>query len=130
MGQALFIMAKRFTDTDKWKKGFIKRLPPEYKLLWFYILDDCSRSGIWDVDMDIARLRTGCLTLDNEKAVELFGDMIHPFDNGEKWFIKKFPIFQYGHLKPDHYFHKTIISELTEKNLYTMSQDHLYDISF
>ena len=35
-------MAKRFTDTDKWKKGFIKRLPAKYKLLWLYILDDCN----------------------------------------------------------------------------------------
>ena len=36
-------MAKRFTDTDKWKKGFYKKITNlKYKLLWLYILDDCN----------------------------------------------------------------------------------------
>ena len=26
-------MAKRFTDTDKWKKGFMRNLPTKYKIL-------------------------------------------------------------------------------------------------
>ena len=39
-------MAKRFTDTDKWKKGFIRNLPTKYKLLWLYILDDCNHAGV------------------------------------------------------------------------------------
>ena len=38
-------MAKRMTDTDKWKKGFIRSLPSKYKLFWLYILDDCDPFG-------------------------------------------------------------------------------------
>ena len=43
-------MAKRFTDTDKWKKGFMKSLSTKYKLLWLYIVDDCNHAGIKGVD--------------------------------------------------------------------------------
>ena len=47
-------MAKRFTDTDKWKKGFIRNLPAKYKLLWLYILDDCNHAGVWETDFEVA----------------------------------------------------------------------------
>ena len=120
-------MAKRYTDTDKWKKTFIKKLPPEYKLFWLYILDDCTVSGIWDVDIEIARIRTGCPDINVDDALAHFGDMVYPFEGGEKWFICKFPHFQYNHLRPDHFFHKKIIAELTEKGLYDKSQEHIYN---
>ena len=31
-------MAKRFTETGKWKKKWIRQLDPKYKLFWFYLL--------------------------------------------------------------------------------------------
>jgi hypothetical protein len=52
-------MAKRLTDTDKWKKPFIKELPVEYKLFWLYILDDCDHAGVWQVDVEVAEIRLG-----------------------------------------------------------------------
>lgn len=53
-------MAKRFTDTDKWKKPYIRGLSPAHKLLWFYVTDDCDIAGLWIVDIEIAEIRTGC----------------------------------------------------------------------
>ena len=47
------------TDTDKWKKRFLRELKPQHKLLWFYILDDCNHAGIWDVDIEVASIRVG-----------------------------------------------------------------------
>ena len=61
-------MAKRFTDTDKWKKGFIKNLPAKYKLLWLYILDDCNHAGIWDTDFEVASIRIGRKINEKEAA--------------------------------------------------------------
>ena len=52
-------MAKRMTDTDKWKKRFIRELKPKHKLLWLYILDDCNHAGIWEIDLDVASIRVG-----------------------------------------------------------------------
>ena len=92
-------MAKRMTDTNKWRKGFIKSLPSAYKLFWIYLTDECDHAGIWHVEMDIAQIRTG-EDLDIGKAIELFGEKIVPFDRGEKWFLPDFIDFQYGELKP------------------------------
>ena len=49
-------MAKRMTDSDKWKKGFIRGLAPKYKLFWLYILDDCTHAGIWETDFEVASI--------------------------------------------------------------------------
>lgn len=87
-------MAKRFTDTEKWKKPFIRSLKAPYKLLWLYICDDCDHSGIWQVDIEVAEIRIG-EKLDGKKAIQLFGDKIIPLDNGSKWFIPSFIEFQY-----------------------------------
>lgn len=64
-------MAKRFTDSGKWKKQFIKGLSPKMKLLWFYILDDCDHAGIWEVDLEVASLRIGENITYNEAFVAL-----------------------------------------------------------
>ncbi|MEK0423644.1 MAG: hypothetical protein RLZ95_1554, partial [Bacteroidota bacterium] len=87
-------MAKRFTDTEKWKKPFIRSLKAPYKLLWLYICDDCDHSGIWQVDIEVAEIRIG-EKLDCKKAIQLFGNKIIPLDNGSKWFIPSFIEFQY-----------------------------------
>ncbi len=88
-------MAKRLTDTDKWKKPFVRGLQGAYKLLWFYICDDCDHAGIWQVDLDVASLRIG-ENITQEEAEKQFGDKIVPFDGGEKWFIPDFINFQYS----------------------------------
>lgn len=110
-------MAKRFTDTEKWKKPFIRGLQGPYKLLWLYICDDCDHAGIWQVDMDVASIRIG-ETLDKEKALASFGDKIVIFDNGHKWFIPSFLEFQYpSGLNPDNRAHSSIIHLLEKYNL-------------
>lgn len=44
-------MAKRFGDTDIWKKQrWFRKLNPEYKLAFCYIKDQCNHAGIWKVD--------------------------------------------------------------------------------
>jgi hypothetical protein len=89
-----YFMAKRFTDTEKWKKPFIRNLKASYKLLWLYVCDDCDHSGIWQVDIEVAEIRIG-EKLDGKKAIELFGDKIILLDGGAKWFIPSFIEFQY-----------------------------------
>ncbi len=106
-------MAKRFTDTDKWKKPFIRGLEAPYKLLWLYILDDCDHSGMWQVDIEVAEIRLG-ETLTIEKAKEFFAEKIQIFDDGEKWFIPDFIEFQYGKLNEENRAHKSVINLLSK----------------
>jgi hypothetical protein len=87
-------MAKRFTDTEKWKKPFIRGLQAPYKLLWLYICDDCDHAGIWQVDIEVAQIRIG-ETINEAEALEIFGDKIVTLNGGTKWFIPSFVEFQY-----------------------------------
>lgn len=109
-------MAKRFTDTDKWKKPFIRNLPTKYKVFWFYIIDECNHAGVWQVDMPVAEIRTGEKLFEWE-AIKLFGDKIIVFDDEEKWFIPSFIEFQYGELKQTNRAHESVITILTKYNL-------------
>lgn len=110
-------MAKRFTDTEKWKKPFIRGLQGAYKLLWLYICDDCDHAGIWQVDMDVAQIRIG-EKIDLNEAIEIFGDKIIIFDKGNKWFIPSFIEFQYpSGLNPDNRSHNSAIILLEKYKL-------------
>ena len=104
------------TDTDKWKKRFLRDLKPQHKLLWFYILDDCNHAGIWDVDIEVASIRVG-EELIYDMLPQAFLDKIVIFDNGDKWFIPEFIDFQYGELNPNSNVHKSVIALLEKYNL-------------
>jgi hypothetical protein len=109
-------MAKRFTDTDKWKKAFVRSMKAPYKLLWLYILDECDHAGIWHVDLEVAQIRTGeKLKLDT--ALSVFKNKIIVFDGGDKWFIPDFISFQYGELNPANRAHNSVIQLLKKYNL-------------
>lgn len=109
-------MAKRMTDTDKWKKRFVRELSPQHKLLWFYILDDCNHAGIWEVDLEVASIRVG-FDLSHDNLPSSFGEKVISFDNGDKWFIPDFIDFQYGELNPNSNVHKSVITLLEKYNL-------------
>ena len=105
-------MAKRFTDTNKWKKPFIRSLELPYKLFWFYILDDCDHAGIWEVDIEVAEIRTGC-KIDEKKALQFFGERVLVI-NKNKWFFPDFIEFQYGELNPANRLHKSVLDLLSK----------------
>ena len=104
-------MAKRFSDTDKWKKGWIKKLTPGEKLVWVYLLDNCNHAGIWDVEIEVAETRLG-IKINPIEVIKAFGDKIKVIDNGNKWFITNFISFQYGILNPLNRAHKSVIDIL------------------
>lgn len=106
-------MAKRLTDTDKWKKPFVRGLDAPYKLLWFYILDDCDHAGVWQVDEDVAKIRVD-QSIDFIIAKDLFKEQIQIIDNGNKWFIYDFVEFQYGTLNPENRVHKSVLDILNK----------------
>ena len=109
-------MAKRFTDTGKWNKPFIRTMKSPYKLLWLYILDECDHAGIWQVDLDVAQIKIG-EKLNIDTAIHFFKDKIYVFDNGNKWFISDFIDFQYGILNPTNRAHNSVITILNKYNI-------------
>jgi len=114
-------MAKRLSDTNKYKKKFIRSLPGAYKLLWDYICLDCDHAGIWEVDFEVAQLRIGSDMLINEKkAIELFNaeeNKIIVLNGGSKWFIRPFIDFQYGRLDPNNRVHSSVLRLLAREGI-------------
>ena len=92
-------MAKRFTDTNKYKKPFIRGLQGAYKLLWDYLYHDCDHAGIWIVDFDIAQIYVGKdMPINKDDALKYFNtdeQRIIEICKGKKWFIPGFIDFQY-----------------------------------
>lgn len=109
-------MAKRFADTNKYKKPFIRSLPGAYKLLWDFLYLDCDHAGIWIVDFDVAQTYIGRdMEISREGALHLFNQdevRIHEFDGGKKWFIVPFIEFQYGRLSEKNKALVSVISKL------------------
>ena len=115
-------MAKRFTDTNKYKKPFIRGLQGAYKLLWDYLYHDCDHAGIWIVDFDIAQIYIGNdMQVNKEEALKCFNKdekRIIEIDNGKKWFIPSFIEFQYGELNSKNRAHNSVISILKKYDLW------------
>lgn len=105
-------MAKRFTDTEKWRKDFFRSLEPSYKIIWLYLLDDCNHAGVWEVEVDVLNIRTQ-INLTQDEILNIFGVKVKVFDDGKKWFIKDFIDFQYGELKKNNRAHLSVIHLLS-----------------
>lgn len=121
---------KRFTDNTKWYSNYwFRKLPPEYKLFWLYILDCCDQVGVWEIDYEHYEFVSG-VHIDLNGIKEYFGDRLKFFDN--KLWIQGFIQFQYGELvdSPHNKPHKAYLQLLKKHNLlkdYTKSTDSLSD---
>lgn len=100
-------MAKRFTDSEKWKKTWFRKLSPEFKCLWVYICDNCNIAGIWDVDFETASYFIG-IEIDPLEAKTAFKKQYRELNCGGKWLIVDFIPFQYGVLKDNQNFHRAV----------------------
>jgi hypothetical protein len=100
-------MAKRFTDSDKWKRPFFNKLTNEAKLAWFYLLDNCDSSGVWHCDFGLMSYQLKFEVL-NEDLIRWFGNKVFFMDD-DKIFIESFVDFQYGELNPANNAHKPVI---------------------
>lgn len=84
-------MAKRFTDTEKWRDDWWGSLPNDYRMIWLYLVDSCSIAGIWK--KDFRGLNFNCNTNITEKEFwEVFKGRV--VDRNHFYFIPKFIFFQ------------------------------------
>lgn len=101
-------MAKRFSETDIWKRQrWFRKLLPEYKLSFFYIKDQCDHAGFWNIDcsdliddlgierFDLSDFIKHCNTeYDKENGSIIKKERVVLINNGYLW-ITGFIQFQY-----------------------------------
>lgn len=100
-------MPKRFTDSDKWEDKWFRRLKPDQKLAYLYLLDRCDMAGTIELDEDLAEFQMGCST-DWEGLVKGSDTRLLRLDNGRIW-IRKFMDFQHGQLSEHCNAHKAAL---------------------
>lgn len=116
-------MAKRFTDSDKWKDPWFISLSPINRLFWIFALDTCDHAGIWKDQLSEFNFRHNCeLTHDDIKAN--FAGRIIPID-GETFIIPKFIFFQYPNFNAErNNAHKGVMRSL---EYYGLSYEIIYN---
>lgn len=100
---------KRFTETNKWRDPWYRKLSGPAKLLWQYLLDNCDNAGVIELDIEAATFFIGEPI--NEQHVRELESRLKPIQNG-KLLIPKFVRFQFGELKPTSVIHRSIITLL------------------
>jgi hypothetical protein len=86
-------LAKRFTDTEKWKKQWYRTLGSDWRDIWTFITDNCDHAGIWEPDFDTLEYFTGH-RVSSAEIKEKFAERIEILPNG-KLYLTKFIDFQY-----------------------------------
>lgn len=86
---------KRFTEAEKWKDGWFRKLKPVHKCLWFYLLDNCDHAGVIDPDWELVTFQIGSKV--SEADLDSFEKQVVILPNGKLW-IHGFIRFQYGNL--------------------------------
>ena len=118
-------MPKRYTDTDKWKKIWFRKLKNDHKVFWMYVLDQCDHAGIWEVDFELASYF--CNGIKESEIRDTFVKQYHEFDDGKRWFIKDFIEFQYRGLDESNRVHNSVITILKRHGLYKVHIRPLYE---
>lgn len=108
-------MGKRFTDTEKWKKPWYRKLGSRGRDIWNWIYDNCEAAGVWEIDTERMTFDLG-FAVEKSDVLTIIPGAKEIGDN--KIFFANFLAFQYGRLSEDCNPHIPIIRRLKELNLW------------
>lgn len=119
-------MAKRLTDTSKWKRPWFQSLSRDAKLVWLFLCDDCDHAGIWIADFELMSLRLG-IHLNEAKLAQMIGSKLVKL-SADRYFIPSFFEFQYQYAKDGFKAKQSALKALRYWNLLD-DQDCLVDLT-
>ena len=90
---------KRFTETEKWRDPWFRKLTAEAKLVFLYMLDNCDAGGVLSEDKELAEFSIGMM-INWDEVMALINDRVEILPSGSFW-IKKFISYQYGRLSKE-----------------------------
>lgn len=102
-------MAKRFTDSEKYKDPWFRKLNPTCKSLFLFMCDDCNHAGIWKDNLDTFNFLYQ--TAATGEDIKRLGDKVIHI-GPETYLIQSFIKFQYGMLNPSNKAHLGVIKAL------------------
>lgn len=107
-------MSKRFTETDKWRDPWFRKLSAPAKLLFLWLVDNCDKAGVIDLDFEAASFDIGEPV--NGHHLSELQSRWDKLGNG-KIRLTKFVTFQYGTLSEKCTPHLRVIETLRSHGL-------------
>lgn len=109
-------MAKRFTETEKWKDKWFRQLKTSEKFLFIYLIENCDIAGFIEVDLGFWSYQTGLEEYKIEGALKGLERSVK--GAGEWVWVKNFLKHQKNDdLNPANPAHRGVISKLkVQKN--------------
>lgn len=116
---------KRFTETDKWKDPWFRKLPMVAKTFWQYACDNCDHAGVLEPDWEAMSFYFGVDV--DESVLAHFERQIEHLPCG-KLLIVGFVQFQYGKLSQECKPHAPVFAALKRHGLSSerLSQNEHY----
>jgi hypothetical protein len=108
-------VAKRFTDTEKWKKDWWHDIGSQGRDLWHYLYDNCDSAGIFEFSARRIQFDLG-FPVNLALIVRVLGGKVVDLGNG-RLFFPAFVEFQYGRLSDDCRPHQKIIRTLERRGI-------------
>lgn len=101
-------MSKRFSSTEKWQDLWYQELPPDAKLLFNYLCDNCDIAGFWEVNLPLAAFIT---KIPQEQIEGAFKGLSRCYVQNDKYiWLKNFLYHQKNlPLKEDNTCHRGIL---------------------
>jgi hypothetical protein len=114
-------MAKRFTDSDKWRDPWFSELKGDKQLFFLFVLDTCDCAGIWKEQLKYFEFLTGIKITAKDIETHFSSKII---GIGERiYFVPKFIYFQYGELRPDkNAAHRGVVKSLVYNGVTEISE--------
>lgn len=118
----------RFTDPDKWKDSWFRKLNPPEKLLFLYIIDVCDNAGFFEFDAELAAFTTKMKEEHVTGAIKgLKRGLVAADKREELFYVKNFLRHQRNlPLNPENNAHKQIIRLIEEKKISFKSNDSFF----
>jgi hypothetical protein len=110
-------MAKRFTDTEKWKDDWYVALNNDYRIVWQWLLDNCNHAGICKRSIGILNMMCRTSFSETEMIEAMSGRVIITESD---WFVPKFLKFQYVGLHSDKPVIVSVRKELERTGYYKL----------
>jgi len=110
-------MAKRLTDTEKWKDDWYISLSNDYRIVWQWLIDNCSHAGFCKRSMGILNMMCKVSIMEDDMMDKMDGRVLI---SGNEWFIPKFIKFQYPTLMSLKPSILSVVRELFQKNCIAM----------
>ena len=87
-------MAKRFTDTNKWRDLWWQSLSNDYKIIWQYLLDHCDHAGTIGGEFKLMSFMCDC-KISPDQFWKTFRGKVIEIENSDRWLIVNFCKNQY-----------------------------------